>query len=122
MIERVEDLDLRLLERQADICKALGNVKRLQIIYLLRDGQMTAGDIATALDTTPANASQHLQAMRQSGILDSQRQGSNIYYRVADESVLEACGVIRTVLREQLKREQSILHSSIAFTEMDPRR
>jgi DNA-binding transcriptional ArsR family regulator len=118
----MDELDLRLLERQADICKALGNVKRLQIIYLLKDGEMTAGDIAAALDTTPANASQHLHAMKQAGILESQRQGSNILYRVADASVLEACGVIRTVLREQLRREQSILHTTISLAEGDPRR
>lgn len=115
------ELDLRLLERQADICKALGNVKRLQIIYLLKEGEMTAGDIAMALDTTPANASQHLHAMKQAGILESQRQGSNIYYRVADPSVLDACSVVRTVLREQLRREQSILQTSISLAEGDPR-
>lgn len=118
----MEESDLRLLERQADICKALGNVKRLQIVYLLQRGEMTAGDIATALDTTPANASQHLHAMKQAGILESQRQGSNILYRVANDSVLEACSVIRSVLRSQLQREQSILHTSIALAEEDPRR
>lgn len=118
----MEDLDLRLLERQADICKALGNAKRLQVIYLLKNGEMSAGDIATALETTPANTSQHLHAMKQAGILESQRQGSSIYYRLADSSVLEACGVIRTLLREQLKREQSILQSSITLTGGDTRR
>jgi len=118
----MDELDLRLLERQADICKALGNVKRLQIVYLLRSGEMSAGDIAIALDTTPANASQHLHAMKQSGILDSQRQGSNIIYRLADPSVLEACGMIRMVLREQLKREQSILQNTISLSDGELRR
>jgi DNA-binding transcriptional ArsR family regulator len=113
----VGDLDLRILERQAEICKALGNVKRLQIIYLLKEGAMTAGEIAAALETTPANASQHLHAMRQAGILESNRQGSNIYYRVADESVLEALGMVRMVLREQLRRERAILYRSLAAPE-----
>lgn len=111
------DLDLRLLERQAEICKALGNVKRLQIIYLLKDGPRTAGEIAAALETTPANASQHLHAMRQAGILESSRQGSSIYYRVANDSVLEALGMVRTVLREQLRRERAILYRSLSASE-----
>lgn len=111
----MDEIEIRLLDRQAEICKALGNGKRLQVIYLLRnDEERSAGELAVALETTPANASQHLQALKQAGLLSSRRDGSNIYYRLADPSVLEACMVIRKVMREQLRREQEILHSSLA--------
>lgn len=104
----MDEQDLRLLQRQADICKVLGNVKRLQIIYLLQAGEMAAGDLAAALETTAANVSQHLTAMKQVGVLESRREGSNIFYRLADRAVLDACGMVNQVLREQMRREQEL--------------
>lgn len=102
----MDDLELRLLERQAEICKALGNPKRLQIIYLLQRGEMTAGDLAVALNTTAANVSQHLHAMKQVGLLDSRREASNVIYWLASPTILEACATVKAVLAEQIKREQ----------------
>lgn len=102
----MDDGDLWLLERQAELCRALGSGKRLQIIYLLRSGEKAAGDLAALLQTTPANVSQHLSAMRQVGIVASRREGSNIIYWLQEPAILEACGMVRRVLGEQLRREQ----------------
>lgn len=104
----MDELDLRLLERQAEICKALGNPKRLQIIYLLQHGEMAAGDLAVALNTTAANASQHLHAMKQAGLLDSRREGSNVIYWITTPVILAACATVKAVLAEQIKREQEL--------------
>lgn len=105
----VDPFDLRIVQRQADLCKALGSVKRLQIVYLLQGGERAAGDLAEALDTTAANVSQHLAALKQVGLIEYRREGSNLLYRLSSPSVLDACAMVRRVLSDQLRREQELL-------------
>lgn len=112
----MEKNELWLLERQAEICRALGSPKRLQIVYLLKAGEMAAGDLAAALETTPANASQHLAAMKAAGIVESRREGSNILYALACPEILEACDTIRHVLSQQFRRGQDLLGQATGET------
>lgn len=109
----MNELDLQLLERQAEICKALGNAKRLHIIYLLKGGEMAAGDLANALQTTPANVSQHLQAMRQVGLVQSRREASNVIYWLTSPAILSACTMVKEILAEQMKRDQVLIERTI---------
>jgi len=104
---------MRVIERQAQICKALGHPKRLQIVYLLQTAEMTAGDLAIALSTTPANVSQHLSEMKQAGLVQSRREASNVIYWLTYPSILEACAMIKTVLTDQMRQEQALIHRTI---------
>lgn len=103
-------LDLQLLERQAEICKALGHSKRLHIIYLLQQDEMSAGDLAVALETTPANVSQHLNAMKQAGLVACRREASNVIYWLAVPEITQACSIVKAVLSEQIRQEHKLIH------------
>ncbi|HEY8393852.1 MAG TPA: metalloregulator ArsR/SmtB family transcription factor [Thermaerobacter sp.] len=98
------DTDKQLLELQARLCHVLASPKRLEILYTLADGEMTAGELARAVDTTTANLSQHLALMRQFGLVESRKEGLNVYYRLASREILEACRAVRAVLLEHLRR------------------
>jgi DNA-binding transcriptional ArsR family regulator len=92
----------RLWELQADICQLLANPKRLQILNLLKWGELSVGTMVQSLEITKANLSQHLSLMRQRGILATRRQGTTIYYRLAIPHITEACEIMREVLHEVL--------------------
>ncbi|MBM4273985.1 MAG: winged helix-turn-helix transcriptional regulator [Deltaproteobacteria bacterium] len=94
--------EARLWEIQADICQALANPKRLQILNLLKEGELSVGALVQALGVAKANLSQHLSVMRQKGILLTRREGTSIYYRLATPTIAEACKVMRQVLLEAL--------------------
>lgn len=94
--------DARFFELQADICQTLANPKRLQILNLLKNGEMSVGAMVSALDIAKPNLSQHLAVMRQKGILATRREGTVIYYRLATPHITEACRVMRQVLLEAL--------------------
>ncbi len=94
--------DARLWEMQADICQTLANPKRLQILHLLKGGELAVGAMVKALGIAKANLSQHLSVMRQKGILASRREGTAIYYRLATPHIMEACRIMRQVLLEAL--------------------
>ncbi len=91
-----------LFELHASICKALAHPKRLEILGTLESGELAAGEIVARVGTTKGNISQHLAVMRQAGILATRREGMNVYYRVRNPKIVQACGLMREVLVDAL--------------------
>lgn len=97
-----------LYEIHADICKTLGNAKRIEILNALGDKELSVGELVNILGISPANVSQHLAVMRQKGILTSRREGNNIFYKVSNPKVITACGLMREVLIEKFEEGQKL--------------
>lgn len=88
----------QMFSLHADLLKALAQPKRLEIIHLLRDQELTVGQIQSMLDLSQANLSQHLMVLRQHGVVDTRRNGKHIYYRLSHPEVIEASDLLRQVL------------------------
>ena len=86
----------------AGIGKALASPHRLEMLELLAQGERTVDSLATELGQSIANASQHLQALRRSGLVETRRQGLFIHYRLADATVFELCRALRVVAEQRL--------------------
>ncbi|OGP17955.1 MAG: hypothetical protein A2V21_307015 [Deltaproteobacteria bacterium GWC2_55_46] len=97
-----------VFEMQAEICKTLANAKRLEIINALKDGELSVGDLVEMLGITKANVSQHLALLRQSRVVVSRRDGVNIYYRINNPKIIEACSLMKSVLLEQLEENEKL--------------
>lgn len=97
-----QDIEQKVYEIHARLCQTLANPKRLQILDLLREGEMPVGELASRMGIRVANLSQHLAILRERGVLVSRRDGVNIYYRVANPKIIQACMLIREVLHDQL--------------------
>ncbi len=97
-----------LYEIHADICKTLGNAKRIEILNALGDKELSVSELVNVLGISPANVSQHLAVMRQKGILTSRREGNNIFYKVSNPKVITACGLMREVLIEKFEEGQKL--------------
>jgi len=94
-------IDKSIFEMQAEICKTLTNPKRIEILSVLKTDERTVTELVNALGASKANVSQHLAVMRHKGILTTRREGVNIYYRVANPKVIDACSLMKEVLFEQ---------------------
>src|SRR5574340_1688585 len=93
--------DKSIFEMQAEICKTLTNPKRIEILNVLKNEEKTVSELVSALGASKANVSQHLAVMRHKGILSTRREGVNIYYRVSNPKVIDACTLMKEVLFEQ---------------------
>ncbi len=102
-------MNKKIYELHADVCKTLANAKRLEILNALRNKDMTVNELAERVGAFKANISQHLAVMRQKGILATRRDGVNIYYRIANPKVIQACDIMREVLLEQLKKSEKLI-------------
>ena len=100
-----------IFELQAEICQTLANPKRLQILGLLKRGELSVGEMVKAMGIAKANLSQHLSVMRQKGILVTRRDGTTIYYRLARPKITEACAIMREVLLESLADQERLSKS-----------
>jgi DNA-binding transcriptional ArsR family regulator len=101
-----------LFEMQSEVCKTLASAKRLEIINALKGGEKTVGELVEILGVPKANVSQHLAVMRLKGILRSRREGVNIYYRIANPKVVQACTLMREVLTEQMRERSKLIDIS----------
>lgn len=97
-----------VFELQAEICKTLANPKRLEIIAALKEGELSVGELVQRLGITKANVSQHLGVLRQRKVVASRRDGVNIFYRINNPKIVEACALMKAVLLEQLEDTQRI--------------
>jgi DNA-binding transcriptional ArsR family regulator len=76
-----------LYDQFARIGKAMANPHRLEFLDLLAQGERRVEELAREAALPIANASQHLQVLRQARLVEARRAGTSIYYRLADETV-----------------------------------
>jgi ArsR family transcriptional regulator len=93
---------------QADVLKTLASPRRLEIIHRLAEGPRDVTRLADELGISQPNASQHLAVMRSAGIVEAERNGREVIYRLADPDVVTACGIMRGVLTRRLARLSEI--------------
>src|SRR2546426_11081479 len=87
----------RLYGQFALIGKALASPHRLELLELLAQGPRTVELLSKESEVSIANASQHLQVLRQAGLVDSRKQGLFVEYRLAGPEIFELCRALRIV-------------------------
>jgi rhodanese-related sulfurtransferase len=93
----------------AKITKAMSNPHRLEIIDLLAQGEFSVEMIANSTNLSVANASQHLQVLKSSQLVDITRQGNFIYYRLANENVFKAWRALRELGIERITSIEKLI-------------
>ncbi len=89
---------------QAEVLKTLASPRRLEIIHRLAQGPCEVRRLAEDLGVSQPNISQHLAVLRSTGLVDAERDGRDVRYRLTDPDVVVACGMMRGVLQRRLSR------------------
>lgn len=93
-------VDKFILEEKSEILKALGHPIRLCIVKgLLDEGQNNVSYMQGCLDVPQSTLSQHLSKLKSVGIIDSERKGTEVYYKVINEDAIK-------IVRLLFKREE----------------
>ncbi len=99
----------RIYTYHAEMCRVLAHAKRLELIDMLRDKEMSAGELGERLGLAPANLSQHLAMMRERHILVSRKEGNVVYYRIANPKLLQAFDMLREILFDQIRQDAALI-------------
>ncbi len=94
---------------KAEFFRTLGHPARVRVLELLRDGEMTVGDLQAELGIDSSGASQHLSAMRRQGILEARKEGTSVFYKVRDPRVFQMLESARQVIGSHLEEANALL-------------
>lgn len=98
----------RLFQLQEDTLKTLANQKRLEIVQLLKNQELTVSELVEMLGIPQANVSQHLGQLRRHKVVSTRRSGKQIYYSLSDERIANLVTLLRDFLKAQFASEPSI--------------
>ncbi|MFQ5465377.1 MAG: ArsR/SmtB family transcription factor [Thermodesulfobacteriota bacterium] len=98
-----------LFKLQANVCKTMANPVRMAIIYALKEGEKTVSEMVESMGLTKSNISQHLAVLKRAEMVRARREGTHIFYSMANPKIIEACRLMREVLMEQLSEKQRLM-------------
>ena len=105
-MKRKNRADREIYERQANLCKAFANPTRLQLIEMLEESDCWASELQQALDISKANLSQHLSILKASGIVQTRRDGKQLFCRLGMPEVRKATALLRGMLKAQMRENR----------------
>ena len=91
-----------LFDEFARVAKALSSGKRAEIVDLLANGERSVESISREIESSVANASQHLQVLRRVGLVSSRREGTSIFCRLASPEVVGLWRSLQSVAHERV--------------------
>ena len=98
-----------LRQFKSEIFQGLANPTRIAIVELLRDGELTAGQLIEKLGIEQANASQHLAVLRSKQIVVNRKAGNQVYYSIRDKALIEVLDILRRYVYSQLSTTVNML-------------
>ncbi len=93
----------------AAVAKTIGNAHRIDLLQQLAQGEQSVETLARKTGLTVANTSQHLQHLRRAGLVAARRDGTFIYYRLADDAVLDVLAALRRVAERNLAEVEQVV-------------
>ncbi len=110
-----------LFDEFARAAKALASGRRLELVDVLANGERTVEALAGEVGLSVANTSQHLQILRQAGLVSSRREGTSIHYRLAGPEVFELWRSLRTLAASRLAQVERLAAAYVgARGELEP--
>jgi DNA-binding transcriptional ArsR family regulator len=94
----------------ADVCKTISNPNRQAILDMMRSGEITVTELVNKTGISQANLSQHLAILRSKGVVNTRRDGNNIYYSISNMKIIQAYDLISEVLQESFQSK----HDTVA--------
>ena len=83
--------------------RAIGEPLRIRLLDSLREREATVNELADTVDASQQNVSKHLAVLAEAGILGRRKEGNHVYYRIADEGVLDLCEEVCGSVQQQLR-------------------
>jgi len=103
----------RLYTAWADIARALGSARRVELLDVLAQGERTVEALARETGLTVNNTSSHLKVLRTARLVETRKDAQFVFYRVADDTVLRVLREIQTLTRRRLHEVDQLARTYI---------
>ena len=110
-----------LFTQFARVGKALSNANRLELLEFLAQGSRSVDALAQVANLSVANTSQHLQQLRQAGLVTSQKDGLKVFYSISGDDVISLLDSLRDVAERHISDVDKIVNTYLtAKDNLDP--
>ena len=99
--------ELQLLHNR--ICQALGDPKRIQIMYALAEQSRNVSALCDLLDVPQPTVSRHLAILRERNLVNTERDGAAIIYSLTDYRIIQVLDMMRDIVRESLANQHNLM-------------
>jgi rhodanese-related sulfurtransferase len=99
-----------LFDGFAQVAKALSNGRRAEIVDVLANGERSVETLAAEVHQSIANTSQHLQILKNAGLVTNRRNGTFVYYRLASPEVVGFWRSLQTIARDSRGEVEKLVH------------
>ena len=99
-------IEADLIPQVAARFRALGDEGRLGLLSALQRGEKSVGELAEATRRSQPNVSQHLSSLTRAGLVEARRDGTRVFYRIADPTVLRICDAVCDSLAARARDEK----------------
>ena len=97
----------------ADMCKTISNPRRQAILDTIRNSEMTVSELIKKTGISQANLSQHLSILRSKGVVNTRRDGNNVYYSLSNLKIIKAYDLISEVLEDSTTSRNKAIKEGI---------
>ncbi len=101
-------MDKRIYEMHAEMCKVFTSPVRIEILDILRNGKKSVNELVQETGFNQSNISQHLQVMREKGIVRTEKKGNFVFYTLANPKISKAFGIMQEILKDQLAENEKL--------------
>jgi rhodanese-related sulfurtransferase/DNA-binding transcriptional ArsR family regulator len=108
-----EDVKRDLYQAVSRVARALASGNRLQLLEFIAQGERSVEALAAMAGMTVANTSQHLQALRQAGLVAARKEGQRVYYSLAGNDVAALHGLLRRVAELRIAEVDRLLRDFV---------
>jgi rhodanese-related sulfurtransferase len=111
----------QLYAQFARIGKAVSSPRRLELLELLSQGERTVERLSSEASQTIANCSQHLQILLQANLVEARKEGTHVFYRLADATISSFWLKLRDLAEQQLAEVERLVRDYIELRdELEP--
>jgi DNA-binding transcriptional ArsR family regulator len=94
---------------KADFFKTLAHPARIRVLELLREGELSVGELIPGVGLEPSHLSQQLGVLRRANILQARKEGSTVRYSVTDERIFELLEVAKAIITSSLAESNQLI-------------
>ena len=104
----MDNVDIEVYGRKAEIFKAIAHPTRLMILDLLKISEQCVSEIQEEIEVDFSTISKHLQVMKAAGLLEQRREKKHIFYRLRVPCIMNFMGCIDEVIRKDYTDKSAI--------------
>lgn len=104
-----QSLTQEVSQLEANLCSAFSDPTRILILYALNEQPHNVTELVNELGANQSTVSRHLKVLRDHGLVQTTRQGVSITYTLADDRLIKALDILRSVLHDNLTSKANLM-------------